>query len=111
MVDKASGSRSTSRLRTADPKTLPDGRWSEGRWSRLAPEPSDAPDVDHPDHPDLGLDGLIVYPDADLILTINAYPALTRAPFGKEAALHNGRVSSVISIWWAHKDSNLGPAD
>jgi hypothetical protein len=41
----------------------------------------------------------------------NAYPALTRTPFSEEVRPANESFSSVISIWWAHKDSNLGPAD
>jgi hypothetical protein len=41
----------------------------------------------------------------------NAYPALTRTPFGEEVRSASESFYSVISIWWAHKDSNLGPAD
>ena len=49
--------------------------------------------------------------DADLIFAGNAYPALTRTPFWQISSLASVRISSAISIWWAHKDSNLGPAD
>src|SRR5262249_11654174 len=54
----------------------------------------------------------LVYPGRRLDFAGNAYPALTRTPiWAKEIALADVRISSVISIWWAHKDSNLGPAD
>jgi hypothetical protein len=58
-----------------------------------------------------GLDGLVVYPGRRLDFAGNAYPALTRMPFGKENCLAYLVISSVISTWWAHKVSNLGPAD
>jgi hypothetical protein len=78
MVDKASGSRLTSRSRTADPEALPDGRWLKGR-GRLghAPASFDAKIM------------LFARSRHDLNhlgdFAGNAYPALTRTLFGKRS--------------------------
>jgi hypothetical protein len=107
-----------SRLLTADPETLPDGRWSEGEFDAAgasvgAPD-SSPPSLGHPDHGDVGIRltlypavawmGRVVCVGRRLDFAGNAYPALTRTPSEREIALHFWEFRLRFQ-WWAHKDS------
>src|SRR5262249_2609616 len=50
-----------------------------------------------------------LYPGRRLDFAGNAYPALTRTPFDKEAAVADARISYVISIWWRTRTRTLDP--